>query len=314
MLSIMTNPPPSPQSAEPSAKKNIHYRLTLEEWCQSAKRLKPAELKVLYYLRTLDPFGDRWLDVQVTGIASDLGMNKGTVSRALRVLADGGDLYLEIQAARVRLSFFAPRLSVDNLLSTDNSSCLQTTQVVYRQPELCTDNISPLEPSPEAGSGTPHTIHTYSDSLNKERERPETASPVEKPSEECFALTGEDSLEITTAYEAWLRNKAQKLPSPPVLIEQWIASESLKPSNQRQFLQEMQRTLAKTSLPPPPPDRFQIESAVMSALQGGDRPYAQGKLQQVWEAGHRDMVAEMVTEFTQWGFVMTEQGVCDADG
>lgn len=88
VISIMANFPPFPQlPAESSGKKPIHYRLTFDEWCSFAKQLKPAELKVLYYLRTLDPSGERSLEVRITDIADEMGLNKGTVSRALKVLA-----------------------------------------------------------------------------------------------------------------------------------------------------------------------------------------------------------------------------------
>lgn len=88
---IMANPPPSQQPGESPSRK-IHYRLTFDEWCASAKRLKPAEIKVLYYLHTLDPFGDRWLDIEATVIAEDLGIHKSSVSRALQSLARQGKL------------------------------------------------------------------------------------------------------------------------------------------------------------------------------------------------------------------------------
>ncbi|HEY9631007.1 MAG TPA: hypothetical protein V6C84_27260 [Coleofasciculaceae cyanobacterium] len=40
---------------------DLHYRLINEEWLKISQDLKLAELRVLYYLRTLDPFGDRQL-------------------------------------------------------------------------------------------------------------------------------------------------------------------------------------------------------------------------------------------------------------
>jgi hypothetical protein len=96
-----------------------YYRLTHDEWRKSASRLKPAELKVLYYLRTLDPFGDRWLNIQVTAIADDLALNKSTVSRALREPAKE-EIDLEIETAKIRLRSHVPRFPTDNGFLTDN--------------------------------------------------------------------------------------------------------------------------------------------------------------------------------------------------
>ncbi|HIK29897.1 MAG TPA: MarR family transcriptional regulator [Oscillatoriales cyanobacterium M59_W2019_021] len=61
------------------------YQLRTEEWKRVWKELKPAEIRILYYLRTLKPF-----TLSVSAIAQELEINKSTVSRALRVLADGG--------------------------------------------------------------------------------------------------------------------------------------------------------------------------------------------------------------------------------
>ena len=50
-LKIMT------YSAEIRNKKERFYRLTEKEWVKACKQLNPSEIKVLYYLRNLNPFG-----------------------------------------------------------------------------------------------------------------------------------------------------------------------------------------------------------------------------------------------------------------
>lgn len=81
----------------------LHYRLTSEEWIRACRELKPSEKDVLYYLRTLDPFGERDLDIGVREIARELGMNPSTVSRALKELDAKKWIDLEITSARVKL-------------------------------------------------------------------------------------------------------------------------------------------------------------------------------------------------------------------
>ncbi|MEM6518734.1 MAG: hypothetical protein AAF722_05295 [Cyanobacteria bacterium P01_C01_bin.70] len=89
-------PQPSPRSAR-------HYRLTNEEWLKAVKELKPRERDVLYYLRTIDPWGDKDLEIGVREIATALECSPGTVSKALKVLDQKSWIDLEITAAKVKL-------------------------------------------------------------------------------------------------------------------------------------------------------------------------------------------------------------------
>lgn len=81
----------------------FYYQLTSEEWLRACRELKPSEKDVLYYLRTLDPFGDRDLDIGVREMARALGMSPSTVSRALKELDSKKWIDLEITSARVKL-------------------------------------------------------------------------------------------------------------------------------------------------------------------------------------------------------------------
>ena len=83
--------------------RNLHYRLTSEEWVKACRELKPSEKDVLYYLRTLDPFGDNPIDIKVREMARELNVNPSTVSRALKALDVKGWIDLEITSATVKL-------------------------------------------------------------------------------------------------------------------------------------------------------------------------------------------------------------------
>jgi hypothetical protein len=131
---------------------NKFYPLEPDEWLKVCKELKPAEVKVLYRLRTLDPFGQHPIKFRVVDLAKDLDMNKGTISRAIQKLELLGYINLEIVEAIATLTTKSKRLSTDNLvvsaqpdsentrLSTDNLvvstqlSCLQTTSAIATQP------------------------------------------------------------------------------------------------------------------------------------------------------------------------------------
>jgi len=64
------------------------YPLNNQEWERAWQELKPAEIRILYHLRTLDPWGEREMELGVSSLARDLKLDKGTVSRALRSLAE----------------------------------------------------------------------------------------------------------------------------------------------------------------------------------------------------------------------------------
>jgi len=129
------------------------YQLEPDEWLTVCEELKPAELKVLYRLRTLDPFGLHKIKFRVVDIAKALKLDKSTVSRAVQRLAELGYIDLQIVEAIATLTTKSKRLSTDNLvvptqpnsendrLSTDNLvvyrqlGCLQTTSAIATQPD-----------------------------------------------------------------------------------------------------------------------------------------------------------------------------------
>ncbi|MBE9018893.1 hypothetical protein C7Y66_10995 [Chroococcidiopsis sp. CCALA 051] len=65
------------------------YPLTRSERVETVKDLTSAKIKVLYYVRSIDPSGDRNLEYSVSAIASELGLSKGAVSKAIRTLEQG---------------------------------------------------------------------------------------------------------------------------------------------------------------------------------------------------------------------------------
>lgn len=136
------------------------YQLEPDEWLVVCKELKPAELKVLYRLRTLDPFGQHPIKFRVVDLAKDLNMNKGTVSRAVQKLADLKYIKLEIVEAIATLTTKSKRLPTDNQVvygqpNLENNRLSTDNQVVYRQPSCVqTTSVIATQPdTPQSGSG-----------------------------------------------------------------------------------------------------------------------------------------------------------------
>ena len=83
-------------------KAQLHLRLSYHDWTTNFKALESSEVGVLYAIRTLDPFGDRELEINCTQLGEDLGLHRTTVSRALRTLSKRKLIEIEIVRARVR--------------------------------------------------------------------------------------------------------------------------------------------------------------------------------------------------------------------
>lgn len=84
------------------AKATLHLRLTYEDWKEIFKQLTRAEIGVFYAIRTLDPFGDRPLDLDCKSLGEELDLHRTTVSDALKSLSEKNFIDLEITKARVK--------------------------------------------------------------------------------------------------------------------------------------------------------------------------------------------------------------------
>jgi DNA-binding Lrp family transcriptional regulator len=77
------------------------YPLEHEAFKEMRSQLTPAQKDILLYLRTLDPFGDRHLDIGIRELGREMGLSHSTVSRAMEVLRDKG--YIEMETTHVRV-------------------------------------------------------------------------------------------------------------------------------------------------------------------------------------------------------------------
>jgi DNA-binding transcriptional ArsR family regulator len=207
------------------------YALKPEEWLQVTKELRYAEVRVLYYLRTIDPFGGRDLRVKVTDVATATGLQKGTVSKALKVLSDKGYIDLEITEALVKLQTFskgdqvscdgeefptgntvshsAEKFPTGNTVSCDAekfptvpSGFLQETPSHCGKPTRTVGNDPVPEPSQGKESSTSKIIKNYSN----------------------FKKTlSEDERE---RFFYFVKKETGKLPNPIVDIEAWLAGKN----------------------------------------------------------------------------------------
>lgn len=200
------------------------YPLQHEEWIRACRELSKGARDVLYYLRTLDPYGNG-IDVNASAIARDLGVNRSTVSRALMELKKEGWLEeLEIISAHVRLSakgFHFERECCKN--ATRDAKTQQDVQNCNDQCENATTSAKmqqaeQLEPPPctqQANSPSPKNIKTnknFDQTFSEATEREKNLNFWNKMGIE------EKNQVIKAAHESFL----PKLPQQPALIIKWI--------------------------------------------------------------------------------------------
>ena len=195
-------------SAENKHKAPLFYRLIHNEWVETVKNLTGAEIKVLYYLRSLDPFGDRHLEYSITEMAKELNISKGAASKAVKKLDQIGLIDAQIMKVKIKIttdqykdtefpignnvSYSEPRFPIGN------HNFVEETEVSYRKPQFPIRNKWQPESLPAKDSGSPKTIKTYldfKDSLSEEER-------------ESFLNFG--------------KKKASQLPKPPELTFKWI--------------------------------------------------------------------------------------------
>jgi hypothetical protein len=151
----------------------LFYQLTNQEWIETVKDLTGAEIKVLYYVRTLDPFGDRELDYSVTQMALQLGLSKGAVSKALKKL-DQIDL-IDVELVRVKIHILTNKNSKTELpirnsisyrkheLPIVHENFPEETDVSSGKHKLPIENEQQPEALPDNNYSLTHTNKTYSD-------------------------------------------------------------------------------------------------------------------------------------------------------
>ena len=163
--------------SKPTNRGLLHLRLTNQDWIECFTKLNRAELGVLFYIRTLDPFGDRSIDVNSQTIAKVLGIHRSSVSRALKKLDADGLISLEIATA---FATSKAQSRAETALCMDAQAVHGRTKMCMDAQTMCMDapslrvDAQPTQFKPSQGkeSGSPHTntnyIHTLS---NSEREK-----------------------------------------------------------------------------------------------------------------------------------------------
>jgi DNA-binding transcriptional ArsR family regulator len=294
------------------------YPLTQAEFLKALHELKPAERDLLIYLRILDPFGERTLDLTVTSLAEVLGVHKSTISRALKVLNNMGYISLELTSVRVRLrNCIDPNLSsrgncvasAQQELPSHNKIDQDATNDAPAQQELSPRNERTLQPAPVKGSGNSKTIHndhTDQNSLKTERE-------------DANSLFQEDG-EPIPEFRDWLVQSMNGLPERPRYPERWIEVSAGRTSMQKDFINS-QNTSEGTDVPPSKVRGqkifkateedvlWQVLCSCRAAVRQGNQMRVWVELQRLWKEGWQEVCIKVCEQLPDCGVRVGENGL-----
>ncbi|HEY9615157.1 helix-turn-helix domain-containing protein [Allocoleopsis sp.] len=219
------------------------YPLQHDEWLRACRELTPAQRDVLYFVRTLDPYGDG-LDISIAEIARQLSTDKktvhrSTVSRALKELDAKG--FIDMELLMVKLNIKAKGVhcceSVAYTLPVGNASgvgdaTLRATQEASETTVLPTDNErdhdATVLPTDNKRDHDATSVITTQQARSLRNEREPQASPDNDSNSLRLNKTYKDYIDSLSPsqrekfLEFGLR-KAAELPKPPALPKKWIA-------------------------------------------------------------------------------------------
>ena len=196
-------------------KGEIFYPLTPEITNKLRKaKLTAAEWRIWSYLIELDPWGDRYIDIETLDVMSQCDCSKATFYRAIAKFQklglfdfqDKGFSYKnETGASRLRKSYRKNETEFSKMRQPsqkcETSLKNETEFSEMRQLSQKCENQS-LEPLPEEDSGSPQTIQTYSDFI-------QTLSESEREN-----------------FLNFVREQIKNLPKPVNDLEAWLANQN----------------------------------------------------------------------------------------
>lgn len=206
------------------------YPLKSEEWLDSISQLTHSELKILYYVRSLDPYNNG-IDITPASIARDLSteknkMHRSTVGRALKSLDRKGFINMELIKVRIKVNprgFLAepePEPEAKNDVVATQPCCDHATNVVTTQHRVQPRNIE-----------CSHT--TQSAATQQSGAETQSEQKLENPKTLKTYIDFKDSLSEGERdnFFNFVQEKTKNLEKPINDLEAWLASENKAKQN-----------------------------------------------------------------------------------
>lgn len=254
----------------PTESGEFYYPLTrskLEEIC----KLKPAELKIYLYLKTLDPFGDQVLEVDIADLQQCTGIKSlGTIYPALGLLHQEGYIQLRSRKLYVHVPFQKTEKAIGEL---KNFSVLRKTD---QKNEKAIGKLkkSSLEPAPSGTSSLSQTIKTIQ---TKKIER------------------AEDVDESDPEYLRYVRDRVSRFKEQPAFPEEVVERQARKISTKRAYL----KTLEKLQ-------RDQSSAAPLQQNFTDERSQRIETLRAMWAKGEWQRVESILSDHTEWDISLSD--------
>lgn len=169
-----------------------HLRITSEE-VVALPELTYAELKLYLYLRTLDPFGDRKLEIETAALSERLGFSRRTIQRSLHALNESDLIDWQVVKSKITTKT-ATSLSSSDKVVAKRQSCRLNDKVVAKASGMSPKRQECREQPPKVNQGNDSTTpHTSSSSFNlSQSDRSDDFLNFEN--EEALSATGETAI------------------------------------------------------------------------------------------------------------------------
>jgi hypothetical protein len=294
----MTNSRPDSGASSSAAKPHSHLRLTPERILQGWQAGFYTPTGYLYYLILALRKEGWWYRIDnISQFCRQWQINRRTFYRAKAELVSEGKLEENVIGA---IDLRVPHLCQIDSPVTDLA--LPVTDLAQPVTDLAQPVTDVTHSTPETESGQASCNPSDLSQISYRS----LSSPTPHPEQERDKNEQSDP-----QFRDWLRERAKSLPKPPQFLEAWIDAQTQKESFQREY-QASQRISERANLPPPP-DRFQIETACLSAMAQQDRGYVLIRMQSLWQQGWHDLVEDLVQCYPQWGLMLTCSGVEEAE-
>jgi len=307
--------------------------------------LHAAEWRLWSYLATFEPFGDEYTELpDLLSILAECNISKATFYRAIAKFAEHGLFDIQINQIQVRnlRGSKASHPCKKSLMGESKSLMGESKSLMGEKKSLMGETIPYIketcnvEPERDTADLPKSTIQQslkeqeqliVSKSFNKEEQAMELKrlcrileesgiNPNKTIQETIAALIGNRSAAaaarlVENAISA-LREQQTK---GTVRNPQGFVNAALKGgftangAIKARATQQQPKTDEPYGFPVEPVSLSQIEQSVDIALISGDRPFALGKLQQLWFDGWHDQLEELLILRKDWGFCLTTEGV-----
>lgn len=226
------------------------YPLQHEEWVKACKELSAGARDVLYYIRTADPYSNG-IEVSAAAIARDMGVNRSTISRALKELDAKGYAGVEILTAKVCITGKG-LLAVDDVAETQPRCKNATPSANLQQsPQKCNNLGKNATRRAKLQQASSETVAV------KEFQVPKTSSDSYKTNQTLSEATRERNLTFWNELDRTGKLEIQqyahsfaipRLPTKPTLVDSWIMQHCMELFNQLMVDSEFQKlSLRKSS-------------------------------------------------------------------